>query len=91
MSKEAESIQNSIESSLFILEAIGDKTTVNEAKKLRQNLQKIAEMNAPIVKAYAGDLKQFDQSVIEKYGPKVGRVVEIVTLVAIAAKMFLFS
>lgn len=91
MYNEKESLQESIEASLLVLETVGDKTTVNEAKKLRQNLQKIAEMNAPIVKAYVKDLKQFDQSVMEKYGSKVGRVIEVVTLVAIAVKMFLFS
>lgn len=91
MSKEKESIQDSIEASLLVLETIGDKTTVNEAKKLRQNLQKIAEINAPILKAYAADLKRFDQSVMEKYGSKMGRVVEVITLVAITAKMFFFS
>lgn len=91
MYKEKESIQDSIEASLFVLETIGDKATVNEAKKLRQNLQKIAEMNAPIIKEYAADLKHFDQSVMEKYGSKMGRVVEVITLIAIAAKMFFFN
>ena len=61
-------IQKSIEASLKVLETVGDVTIVNEAKKIEANVNKMVQINRPMVEAYAAELKAFDQSLVAKYG-----------------------
>ena len=81
-------IQKSIEASLKVLETVGDVTIVNEAKKIEANVNKMVQINRPMVEAYAAELKAFDQSLVAKYGMKAARVIEGVILVALAIKSF---
>lgn len=81
-------IQKSIEASLKVLETVGDPTIVSEAKKIEANVNKMVDINRPMVEAYAEELKAFDQSLVAKYGMKAARVIEAAILVALAVKNF---
>lgn len=87
--KKNETIEKSIETSLAVLETVGDPTVVNEAKKIRENFQKMSEINKPMVQAYYEDLKNFDKGLVSKYGLQVARVIEAIMIVALFARAYL--
>lgn len=84
-----ETIEKSIEASLAVLDTIGDPTVVNESKKIRENVQKMVDINKPLVEEYYNNLKSFDQGLVQKYGLQAARIIEAVLVVAIFARMYL--